>query len=193
MNKKIYIVLFIVIFGFLSFLLYLNNKQREASLKGEEINNTYYEIKDIISEERMKEIEDAKKDLIYENFPFSALGWTRKQIIEEYGEPSRINEQYVVGEHIHYENIVFSLENEERTCNAIVIHEEHKEDVLGIFMGTKEIEKILGDADKESMSAIGTFSKTYFFDNEKVRVIFITYEEDGPVMQIYVIWDFLSE
>ena len=98
-----------------------------------------------------------------------------------------------MGEHIHYENVVFSLENEERTCNAIVIHEGHEGDVLGIFMGTKEIEERLGDADKESMSPIGTFSKTYFFDNEKVRVIFITYEEEGPVMQIYVIWDFLSK
>lgn len=194
MNKKIYIVLFIIIFGFLLSLLYLNNKQGKEFLKEkEEVPDLDYEVKEFISEERKKEIKELKKSSIYQEFPFTVLGWTRKQIVEEYGEPTRINETYIDGEHLHYGKLIFELQNEERICDAIILREDISGDVLGISVGMdyKEIEKILGSPDVEEVSFIGTFTKSYFFDNEGIKIIFIAYEEDGPIMEIFILWKLL--
>ncbi len=195
MNKNIYIVL--SIFAILFFLLFffLNKEEEGVEEETEEIEEEYY-IKEFISEERKKEIEEAKEDSIYQEFPFSALGWTRKQIIEKYGEPEEIDEEYIeIGEHIYYENLIFELENDERICQIIIVHQGYNESIMGVSTGMSftDVERILGNPNKESMSAIGTFSRTYFFDNEKIRVVFITYEENGPIMQIYVVGDFLFE
>jgi hypothetical protein len=194
MNKKIYIILFIFILLFF-FLFFFINKEKELVEEIEEIK-VEYDIEEFVSEERKREIEEEKKDPIYQEFPLFAIGWTREQIIEKFGEPEMIDEEYIeIGEHIYYDELIFELENPERICQVIIVHQGYGKDVLGISTGMSfaDVEKILGDPDKESMSAIGTFSRSYFFDNEKIRVVFITYEENGPIMQIYVMGDFLSE
>jgi len=194
MDKRKYIIIGAIIIFFIALTaLSLYFGEDEKDLDGE----LAFEIEEEPSEERMAEIKAMKDKDFYEDDVLENLGRTKKEIVEEYGEPNEIELIGAAGgEAFYYENknISFVFAGEEGIVNNLYLYPGVEVLDIEVGMTFNEIEEILGEPEFRGLGDhYEGYIMTYFLGDTDEALgeleLWIKAEhENYPSEKIEVLW-----
>ncbi len=184
-GKKEIIVFFIAI-AFLSFLLIIFRDDSEIT----EMEGS------VLSQERVRELEELKKESFYDEDFIENLGWTEEEISDMYGEPDEIRDDLYGEIEFYYEelNVSFIFSRDDNIVVNLFLYPGAEVFNIEVGMTFDEIEDFLGrpyfrghDLEK------GGYSMNYFFsqqdDSNKGLDIWIEAQDDNsPTRGMIVSW-----